>query len=249
MDKIEANKEVLGQALYELCKEAASPADAGGWGQELLFRHWPAPGEEDDKKVEMAESLARLNRHYPSGMSAYVANAKKLLLNSKNGVNPYEGFTPQVPQGERLQAGTQFFAECEETGVKEAGHSAFVLVAGGLGERLGYNGIKVALPIEIMTGRCFLQHYCESILAFQARANKAANRTDIVIPLAIMTSADTHGKTLDLLQAHNNFGMVEEQITLVKQELVPALTNLDCHFAQSEDDLYKVRFSTLMKRK
>jgi UDP-sugar pyrophosphorylase len=29
--------------------------------------------------------------------------------------------------------------------------ACFVLVAGGLGERLGYNGIKVELPSEITT--------------------------------------------------------------------------------------------------
>ena len=42
-----------------------------------------------------------------------------------------------------------------------------MLVAGGLGERLGYSGIKVALPIESASGACFLQHYVESILALQ----------------------------------------------------------------------------------
>lgn len=31
----------------------------------------------------------------------------------------------------------------EEAGVREARNAAFVLVAGGLGERLGYKGIKV----------------------------------------------------------------------------------------------------------
>ena len=43
------------------------------------------------------------------------------------------------------------------TGVKAAGSAAFVLVAGGLGERLGYSGIKLALPVESASGKCFLQ--------------------------------------------------------------------------------------------
>jgi len=37
--------------------------------------------------------------------------------------------------------------------------TAFVLVAGGLGERLGYSGIKVALPTETTTGIAYLQFY------------------------------------------------------------------------------------------
>lgn len=39
--------------------------------------------------------------------------------------------------------GDDNFVKFEENGVKEAKNAAFVLVAGGLGERLGYNGIKV----------------------------------------------------------------------------------------------------------
>lgn len=39
--------------------------------------------------------------------------------------------------------GDENFINFEESGVREARKTAFVLVAGGLGERLGYNGIKV----------------------------------------------------------------------------------------------------------
>ncbi|KAH1047809.1 hypothetical protein J1N35_038593 [Gossypium stocksii] len=53
----------------------------------------------------------------------------------------------------------------EEASIKEAQYVSFVLVAGGLGERLGYNGIKVALLAETTTGTCFLQLYIKSILA------------------------------------------------------------------------------------
>jgi UDP-sugar pyrophosphorylase len=44
-----------------------------------------------------------------------------------------------------------------------------VLVAEGLGERLGYSGIKVDLPVELITGTCFLQLFIESILALMDR--------------------------------------------------------------------------------
>ena len=42
-------------------------------------------------------------------------------------------------------------------GVHAAAHAAFVLVAGGLGERLGFSGIKLALPADSARGACFLQ--------------------------------------------------------------------------------------------
>lgn len=51
----------------------------------------------------------------------------------------------QVPVGQQLNYGDEEFVKFEEAGVKEANNAVFVLVAGGLGERLGYSGIKVIL--------------------------------------------------------------------------------------------------------
>lgn len=48
-------------------------------------------------------------------------------------------------------------------------HTGFVLVAGGLGERLGYNGIKVSLPVETLTMTSYLRYYISKILAIQVR--------------------------------------------------------------------------------
>ncbi|KAH1039344.1 hypothetical protein J1N35_041087, partial [Gossypium stocksii] len=78
----------------------------------------------------------------------------------------------QVPTEEVLSFGDNNFIRFEEAGIKEAQDAAFVLVAGGLGERLGYNGIKVALPAETTTGTCYLQLYIESILALQEASSR-----------------------------------------------------------------------------
>lgn len=53
----------------------------------------------------------------------------------------------QVPSGEVLKFGDDNFIMLEEVGVREARKAAFVLVAGGLGERLGYKGIKVRMML------------------------------------------------------------------------------------------------------
>ena len=90
---------------------------------------------------------------------------------------------------------------------------ACVLVAGGLGERLGYSGIKIALPTEISTMTTYLELYCAEILALQAVSNAAAG-TSTIVPLVIMTSDDTHKRTVDLLAVHNNFGMAEGQVRI-----------------------------------
>ena len=88
-----------------------------------------------------------------------------------------------------------------------------MLVAGGLGERLGYPGIKIAIPFDLLANKTFLNYYCEYILAFQAKFCKP----DTKIPFLIMTSGDTHEKTIELLEKNNYYGMQKDQITIVKQ--------------------------------
>jgi UDP-sugar pyrophosphorylase len=48
----------------------------------------------------------------------------------------------------------------EAEGIPELGKCAFVLVAGGLGERLGYSGIKIGLPVDLVTETSFIEYYC-----------------------------------------------------------------------------------------
>jgi UDP-sugar pyrophosphorylase len=56
-----------------------------------------------------------------------------------------------------LTVETKEFDGFEAQGMGEIDGACFVLVAGGLGERLGYNGIKVELPVEVTTDMCYLQ--------------------------------------------------------------------------------------------
>jgi UDP-sugar pyrophosphorylase len=126
-----------------------------------------------------------------------VENAKKLLADSAAGVDPFKGYSPSIPEGQTLDAHTDAWLATEVRGLAAIGDCAFMLVggadrvlgcgrqqltlplprpqvAGGLGERLGYTGIKVALPTETTTGRCYLQYYCETILSYQVRLRRRA---------------------------------------------------------------------------
>lgn len=205
-------------------------------GQEHVFTHWPEPGREEPEKKKLLQQIVKLDDSYPGGLKKYLANARKLLEESKMGINPFDGYTPSVPDGVTLGFGDAEFLNYETTGIQAAGQSAFVLVAGGLGERLGYSGIKVALPIELATKKCFLQYYIEYILALQHESN-----TKHKLPLAIMTSGDTHEKTKELLESNNNFGMEEGQVVLMKQEKVACLQDNDAHVALSEGDKYQIQ--------
>ncbi len=203
-------------------------------GQDHLFRSWPAPGESDADKRRLLRQAIALDEGYPEGLAAYVGNARRLLAASRLGSNPYEGFLTRVPAGVDLRSGGAEILAAEELGMAEAGRLAFVLVAGGLGERLGYRGIKVALPVETTTGKPYLCYYIEFILALERRAR--AGR----LPLAIMTSEDTHALTAHFLEENNHFGMAEGQITLLKQEQVPSLLDNQARFATSPKDPFHI---------
>ncbi|KAL2339728.1 hypothetical protein Fmac_007668 [Flemingia macrophylla] len=152
-----------------------------------------------------------------------------------------QAFFDQVPAGETMIYGDENFINYEETGVREARKAAFVLVAGGLGERLGYSGIKVALPAETTTGTCFLQHYIESILALQEASSQDLGESQTQIPFVIMTSDDTHGRTLELLESNSYFGMQPTQVTLLKQEKVACLEDNDARLALEPQNKYKIQ--------
>lgn len=61
-------------------------------------------------------------------MKTYIERAKKLLADSANDVNPYEGYEPLVPKGETVSFYEQpHFDELEQIGMNEMKNACFVL--------------------------------------------------------------------------------------------------------------------------
>jgi UDP-sugar pyrophosphorylase len=192
-----------------------------------LFAYWKQPGEDDGQKLALVKKLRELDQGVVGGLEGYITRAKKLLLSAKNGENPFDGWRPEIPHGVNLVPFSEDYARYETIGMPHIASCGFVLVAGGLGERLGFKGIKIELPVETVTRTCYLEHYCQQFLAMQARYATPGH----LIPLAIMVSDDTHDKTVDLLERNNYFGMRREQLTLMKQGEVPALISNDAQIA------------------
>jgi hypothetical protein len=47
-------------------------------------------------------------------------------------------------------------------------------------------------------------------------------------------------RTAALLKEHSNFGLADDQVTIIKQEKVPALTDNEARFALDPDNRYQV---------
>jgi len=62
--------------------------------------------------------LFAVQNGYPGGIIQYITNAKKLLKDSLEGANPFEGFVPSVPVGKILNTQEPEYAELEKAGIK-----------------------------------------------------------------------------------------------------------------------------------
>lgn len=194
--------------------------------QEHLFAGWDPPGTREAEKAAFMASLLRIHQSYPGGLPGYIANARQLLAEAREGRNPFEGFVPQQPEAVDLTGFGAVYDHYEKLGMDHFDKTGIVLVAGGLGERLGYGGIKLDIPVEVTETTSYLAHYAACIQAMQARMAKPR-----LMPLIIMTSEDTNARTLASLEANAWFGLRRDQVHILKQELVPAIADNDGHLA------------------
>jgi UDP-sugar pyrophosphorylase len=198
-------------------------------GQAHLFADWDAPGTADEAKAGFLASLEKIDGNYPGGLVGYISNARKLLAEAKAGGNPFEGFAPEQPDKVDLNAFDATMEHYEAIGVKQFGNVGIVLVAGGLGERLGYNGIKLDIAVEVLESTTYLKHYADNLLAMEARMEHPRP-----VPFIIMVSQDTAPKTIESLEANHYFGLAKEQVHVLQQELVPAIADNDGALALKE---------------
>lgn len=191
-----------------------------------VFEGWERAGVHDDDKHSMMTQIKRLEKGYPGGIRGYLKNARTLLVDAKAGTNPFDGWRPQVPSGIQLIPNSWSYNWSERLGLAELPHTGFVLVAGGLGERLGYGDIKIGLPVETTSMTTYLEYYCKQIKAMEEKYCTQGKE----IPLAIMVSGDTiRGTQIAVRKVAGWF----PNITIMIQEKVAALLDNSGKLAMS----------------
>ena len=132
--------------------------------QDHIIKKYEAATQQE--KEEFEKQIIHLEKVYPGGIREYIKRATILLENSKNNVNPFNDYTPSVPEGFNVKVGNSDFYELEKLGCEELKDACFVMVAGGLGERLGYSDIKIGIETELITKRKFIQIFYHVSLIF-----------------------------------------------------------------------------------
>ena len=192
-----------------------------------------------EEKKNFIIQFNELDKVCRGGIKDYLQRAKILLEASKNKVNNFSDTTIEIPDDiPHIEIGTDEFFELDQLGFNQLKDTVFVLVAGGLGERLGYTGIKIGLQNDLITLRTYIEVYTDFIKAYEDRVRKKEKEKidkDWYIPFCIMTSGDTHDETISLLKTHNDYGMRPGQISIVKQNKIPAILDNDCHLALEHD--------------
>ncbi|MCR5100915.1 MAG: UTP--glucose-1-phosphate uridylyltransferase [Butyrivibrio sp.] len=98
----------------------------------------------------------------------------------------------------------------------KAGKVAAVLLAGGMGTRLGSDNPKGMYDIGLTKPVYIFQRIIENLLDTVKQADGS------YIRLFVMTSEKNNDATVNFFKEHNFFGYPEEKVTFFKQEMAPA---------------------------
>jgi len=94
---------------------------------------------------------------------------------------------------------------------------AVLIVAGGHGSRLGFNGPKGMFPISPIKNKSLFQLFAESVRALSLRYK-------VAVPLLIMTDTEMLAEVDGFFKTNNFFGLDPQTVHFFYQEMLPTLT-------------------------
>ena len=111
-----------------------------------------------------------------------------------------------------------------------AGQVACVLLAGGMGTRLGSDDPKCMYDIGITRPVYIMQRLMENLREVTAAAGCG-------VPFLIMTSDRNHDKTVRFMEDHDYFGYDPDLVTFFRQDMAPAADYQGKIYMESMDSM------------
>ena len=174
-------------------------------GQEHVLEYWKGLS-----KAERSALLAQIATIDPKGVKAC---ASALRGGGAAAVDTSRGLAPKVAE---LKGAA--LARAVAAGERElkAGRVAALLVAGGQGSRLGYDGPKGCYSIGPVTGAPLFHFHARKILARSRRYGKP-------IPFYVMTSEANNAATVECFRANGYFGLDPKDVFFFTQGMWPGM--------------------------
>ncbi|MHC4248093.1 MAG: UTP--glucose-1-phosphate uridylyltransferase [Planctomycetota bacterium] len=177
-------------------------------GQEHTLRFWPDLAEGARRKLskELGSMDLDLLDRLVRGEGVFEPDPDVSSIDEPEVVT-----LPATPEEEEARAAAA------GRGLEEmrAGRVAALVVAGGQGTRLGFDGPKGAYPVGPVTDRTLFRLHAEKIIAASRRAGRP-------IPWYIMTSDANDKATRAFLRKHKHFGLDPEDVFIFTQGMLPA---------------------------
>lgn len=137
------------------------------------------------------------------------------LCKHKEELNPRGKITPiEVMQLPEIEQKREEYTRCGLEAIK-AGKVGAVLLAGGMGTRLGSDAPKGVYNIGLTKDVFIFQRLLENLL-------DVVHQADAWIPLYIMTSDKNHEATTAFFKEKNYFGYDPDHVTFFMQDMAPA---------------------------
>ncbi len=177
-------------------------------GQEHIFAYW------DQLTRLQKEALLRQVQQMDFEL---LHRLHQTIVANKKPVNvTLEPVQPiPLPRTEEQKQQTKQMAAVGEQALRD-GKVGAILVAGGQGTRLGFDGPKGIFPIGPVTQKSLFQLHAEKLLA-------ARRRYQTRVPWYIMTSESNHEQTVTFFEQHGYFGLPQDDVFFFVQGMMPAL--------------------------
>ena len=196
------------------------------FGQDHVFRFW---GElTADEKRRFLRQLEAIDLPLLDRL------AEELVRNSASTAPQRGELTPPevipVPRTPEQRARAEEARKAGEA-LLRAGKVGVLLVAGGQGTRLGFNGPKGKFPITPVKKKTLFRHHAEKILALTRRYGRP-------IPWLIMTSEANDAETRAYFAEENNFGLPPGDVIFFQQDMIPAVDESGKFFLERKDRVF-----------
>lgn len=180
----------------------------GEVGQEHVLRYWPELSEAE--QGSLCEQLASIDHDLMNRLiETWVLHEPPVEVFQT--IEP----VPTIPIADPSRPEAREAWDAGEEALR-AGRVGVLLVAGGQGTRLGYDGPKGAYPIGPITERSLFAYHADKI-------HNAQRRYGCTLPWYIMVSETNRENTRTFFEENDYFGLKKKDVFFFTQRMVPCV--------------------------